>query len=537
MTYARLLVADPGRWRAAATAWRALAQWTGRRAEELVPLTARMRAAWFGAASAAATVRLDTLRRGLQTARLGWWEADQALSEFAAGLSRAKALLDAAVALAGRNGLTVDADGGVHAPIGPPGVHPPVGVPGGDGVRETATATAIGVALTLAARADARAAGRLADIVTATADPVGPPSGGSVLPPCGASPADVRRWWDALTPAERRWLVTAESATIGALDGVPATYRDMANRLRLDEQRAEVDRALAAADGGERRRLRELRTGLGFLADRLDDGDGPRAYLLRLDLAGEGRAVVALGDPDSADNVLTHVPGMTADLASLHGELIRAERVAVRAQQLAPQESTSAVLWLDYDAPDFVHEAASPGQAVAGAQGLQRFQDGLRVTHDGPAAHRTVLGHSYGSLVVGVAAAQPGLAADSVVFVGSPGVGVDAAAQLQAPAGQVWSTTSRTDVIQYAAVSPGSLLADVVRAAAVPVAGPVMAFGLPEDDLYFGRNPSDAAFGARVFASQTDAGHLGYWDPGRPALDNLARITLGGSHQSQVTRP
>ena len=52
-----------------------------------------------------------------------------------------------------------------------------------------------------------------------------------------------------------------------------------------------------------------MRDGLNALADRLADGDGPRGYLLRLDLAGEGRAVVALGDPDRADNVLTHVRG------------------------------------------------------------------------------------------------------------------------------------------------------------------------------------------------------------------------------------
>jgi pimeloyl-ACP methyl ester carboxylesterase len=148
-----------------------------------------------------------------------------------------------------------------------------------------------------------------------------------------------------------------------------------------------------------------------------------------------------------------------------------------------------------------------------------------------------VLGHSYGSLVVGVAAAHSGLAADSVVFVGSPGVGVDAVSQLHVPAGQVWSTTSRSDVIQYTALAPGALLTDVVRAVAMPVIGPLVGFGRPADDLWFGHNPSDEAFGARVFASQPDAGHLRYWDPGRPALDNLARITLGGAYQAQVTPP
>jgi hypothetical protein len=299
----------------------------------------------------------------------------------------------------------------------------------------------------------------------------------------------------------------------------------MANRLLLDERRAELDRAIAGARGHDRNRLRAMRDGLNVLTDRLADGDGPRAYLLRLDLAGDGRAVVALGDPDRSADVLTQVPGMTADLASYNGELSRAERVAERAAELAPATATSAVLWLDYDAPDFVDEAASPRQAEAGAAGLTRFQDGLRAGHLDRTAHQTVLGHSYGSLLVGSAAAQPGLQADDVVFVGSPGVGVDSAKELHA--GQVWSTTSRSDVIQHLPEAPSSLVGDLAIAALSPVPGGLAVFGRPEDDLWFGTNPSDPKFGAHVFASQPDGGHLGYWDRGGPALDAITEITVG----------
>jgi hypothetical protein len=336
----------------------------------------------------------------------------------------------------------------------------------------------------------------------------------------------VRQWWDTLTPAQRRWLVVTDAAWVGALDGVPVAFRDAANRLLMDRREADLDAAAPVARGRDRDRLDELRGGLRTLSERLARPDGPRAYLLRLDLAGDGRAVVALGDPDRAGNVLTHVPGMTADLVSYGGELSRAERVAVRAAELRPAASTSTVMWLDYDAPDFVDEAAGAGRARAGATVLRHFQDGLRATHDG-AARLTVLGHSYGSLVVGHAAVVPGLAADSVVFVGSPGVGVDTAADLHMPAGHVWSTTSRSDVIQYAPVAPTSLIGDLVTAGTVPIAGPAIAFATPEDALWFGRNPSDPSFGARVFPSQPDAGHSGYWDRGRPALDAITAIVLG----------
>ena len=95
---------------------------------------------------------------------------------------------------------------------------------------------------------------------------------------------------------------------------------------------------------------------------------------------------------------------------------------------------------------------------------------------------QTVLGHSYGSLVVGQAADGHGggpsggvtghvgnggssrLDADSIVFVGSPGVGAGSAAELRVPGGEVWATTARNDVIQWAAVSPVGLVHDVALA-------------------------------------------------------------------------
>jgi hypothetical protein len=103
---------------------------------------------------------------------------------------------------------------------------------------------------------------------------------------------------------------------------------------------------------------------------------------------------------------------------------------------------------------------------------------------------------------------------------------VESAAQLHLPPGQVWSSTSRSDDIQYTAVTPSALLRNVAETAFLPGAAP-LTFGQPKDDLWFGRNPSDPAFGAHTFTSQPDAGHLGYWDRDRPALDALATITLG----------
>jgi hypothetical protein len=491
ITYARLRATDPGRWLATALAWRRWAAMAGALCAEFGPLLTRLRDSWSGPAAEAAMARLGALRRRAAYFRVVCWRADQALSEFAAALTRARGLLDRACVTAQRSGLVIDDFGTVHA-------HP-----GKDEAIRSVTSD-LTTALTVAAEADTTATTRLSTL----ADMSSPPAP-AAFPPCTATPGEVRRWWEQWTPAERTWLLVTSPAAFADTGGIPIADRDVANRLLLDDARLELDRMRAA--GADRGRVRDLRDGLDGLTARLEDEGGLRAYLIGLGLDGEGRAVVALGDPDRAAGVLTHVPGMTSDLKSLGGELTRAERVAVRAGELGPAESASAVLWLDYDAPDFVHEAASDRQARAGAPELTRFQEALRATHEGVPAHQTVLGHSYGSLVVGEAAAAGGLAADAVVFVGSPGVGVDSASDLRFPADRVWSTTSFTDPIQYAAVAPKDLLPDGQR------------------HLWFGRNPSEPGFGARVFPSQFDAGHLGYWERGGPALDALARIALGGT--------
>lgn len=529
VTYAQLWRASPPRWSAAAAAWRSVATLSAERSAELGAHASALDRFWSGPAARSARACLSRLAARLDATRPGWWSVDQALSRYAVELVRAKAMLAGAVEDAQRAGLTVDADGVVRPGPGPL-----------DAARDRAVpdaAARIGAALTVAADADRQTARQLADLAAAAGAgwPMSPPRD---RPPGDAEPATVRRWWTGLTDEQRRWLVVHEPALVGRLDGVPAAARDQANRLRLDARRTELVAAHAAAvragHGRSAAPLADLLHSLDGLATRLAADTSPRGYLLAFDPRGDGRAVVALGDPDTADNVLTYVPGMTAALADMDGELDRAARVAAAAHAVGPTERTAAVLWLDYDAPDFVDEAAGVRQAREAGPALHRFQEGLLATQVGPPAHHTVLGHSYGSLVVGATAARYGLAADSVVFVGSPGVGVDSAASLGMPAGQVWASTSQSDPIQYAARAPASMAVHLALTPGVPALGVAAMLAGPGHELWFGRNPVDPSFGARVFTSQPDAGHVDYWEPGRPALDALARITLGGTHQAAV---
>ncbi|SCG55069.1 alpha/beta hydrolase [Micromonospora coxensis] len=389
-------------------------------------------------------------------------------------------------------------------------------------------AAAVREALALADAADREAAARLDELAAAgrTGWVTPPPPG---RPAAGASPASVRAWWAGLTPAQRRWLVLHEPGRVGRLDGVPVAARDQANRLLLADRRDALsadlrDLSSGPGDRAARRRVEAALAGLDGLDGRLAVTGPPRAYLLGLDERGDGRAIVALGNPDRSAQVLTYVPGMTADLADAPGELSRAARVLGRCAGVAPGEETAAVLWLDYDAPDFLHEAAWPAQARDAGPALHHFQEGLRATHEGPPARQTVLGHSYGSVVVGNAARDHGLAADALVFVGSPGVGVDRAEALRLPSGQVWASTAADDVIRW--VEPPAQLTGRAALATSPLATAVSLLRPDDHELWFGHDPADPGFGGRTFPSAR-YGHIGYWEPDNPALDGMARIVLG----------
>ncbi|MFI7219030.1 alpha/beta hydrolase [Micromonospora maritima] len=525
--YAQLWRADPGAWLAAGASWRGLVGPVRRRADGLAARVGTLRPAWSGIASTAAQRRIGELRSALTDVLPALVEADQALAELGARLGAAKARLGAEVARAESGGLLVDRHGAVRPPPGRPVDRAgPAVVRARAGIRD---------ALTLAAAADREAAGRLAELTTAAG------RGWVSVPPAwrpgpGAGPAEVSRWWNGLTPAERRWLVGREPDRVGRLDGVPVTARDQANRLLLADRREELlarrhalSRPLPAAPFEVDRRARlagveaALR-GLDGLAERLAAPGPPRAYLLGLDPAGDGRAVVALGNPDRAGAVLTYVPGMTSDLADAPAELGRAARVLERCHTIGPGAETAALLWLDYDAPDLLTDAAGARRAEDAGPALHRFQEGLRATHEGPPARQTVLGHSYGSVVVGTAARDHGLGADALVFVGSPGVGVDHAAELRMPAGQVWAATASDDVIRMA--RPPDELARRALLAGTPL-GPALAALDPHPGrLWFGADPSGPGFGGRRFPSGPH-GHTGYWDPDNPALDGMARIVLG----------
>ncbi|HET9953499.1 MAG TPA: alpha/beta hydrolase [Polyangiaceae bacterium] len=363
------------------------------------------------------------------------------------------------------------------------------------------------------------------------------------IPKPGTDATAVRTWWNGLPESERQRLIQQDPAAVGQLDGVPAAARDEANRILLarapselkaqqEALQAELRRELASPSANMSRvnhlhaeieRVQRNIQGVEALNDRLSHTGGEakgQALLLGFDTRGEGHAIVASGDPDHAGNVVTYVPGTTAKLAGIGGDQLRSDRMANRANEIDPASHTVGVTWLGYDAPQSIPSAASDRYAKEGSEALSDFQAGLRATHEGPPSHNTVIGHSYGSTVVGVAAHDHGLSADEMVFVGSPGVGVDHAKDLGIDAQHVWSSHAPNDPIQYTEVGSAT--------------GPLIGTP-PPSRMPFGINPSSSEFGARTFTSQS-GGHSGYWDTtaagsgeytASTSLDNIAHIVVG----------
>lgn len=350
----------------------------------------------------------------------------------------------------------------------------------------------------------------------------------------GGGPAAVRAMWSSMTSAQQADMVARNPQMVGGADGIPTVVRDQANRSLLARERQSLLARLRDAEGaaaatkgqpgarhGERAaRAEELRQALAGL-DRLDQQlSKPNKYLLGLDATanGRGHAIIASGNPDTADNVVTSVPGTYSDLGDAMDYVDRNDRLIQQAEQFAPGKETAAVTWAGYDSPPSLPDASNGDFAEKAKGDLARFQEGLRVTHEGPPSHNTVLGHSYGSTVVGYAARDHGVAADDIAFIGSPGVGVEQAKDLGVPPEHVWSGTSGEDIIDTY----------------TPSLNP-MDIGDGADNHWFGMNPSDPQFGGQSLATDPNAGHSDYWNR-RESLDAMAQV-VAGSREQGVGKP
>ncbi|MGW1468248.1 alpha/beta hydrolase [Streptomyces sp. NPDC002308] len=354
--------------------------------------------------------------------------------------------------------------------------------------------------------------------------------------PYQASASERKEWWAGLPQELRDEYLATYPDIIGNLDGIPALVRDAANRDNLQLLIGKLE----GLDGGEADGTEGKLEALRLIAEQLDvplkPGDPPM-YLLGIGDEGNGRAIVAYGNPDASKNVAAYVPGLNTGLDAKFAkdDLKRVRDMTIGAQYHSP--SSSAIAWLGYDAPQSFDGWSS--LAVAGARRAEKggvafneFMDGVSVTNQNGNPHFTAIGHSYGSRTVGAATQEgkgiPGV--DDIVLVGSPGVGVERAQDLGVGKGHVFVGAAENDPVTKIP-SKGRLLTGVAGSQ------------LFHDELWFGKDPASASFGARrfqvdegpsVFSSEGVAGaHSDYFSPERDAVSagNIALVIAGRSEK------
>lgn len=538
--YQDLLRARPDRQLAAAAEWRRLAADCVAHHQEFAAVVAGMGRLWHGPAATAASRRITVTRDDL-AAQFERLPAGAAVMEgHARRVAELQQRLRAVVAAVAHAPIVVDSAGRVA-------LAPCTGTP--EQLRHWAalrdqTADRIVALLAEATALDQATTAKLASLGPAGATATQLATAGAVVTEqdirmLPADPRAVNQWWNALSVFEQQYILRQHPEWIGMRDGIPCVARDQANRVLLDREtnrltsrRDQLRAQLAGTPIGRqtldtvnamRAELADLDaklTSLGQIRDRLGDtGPGrPRAYLLGLDTHGNGRAIVAVGNPDQAAHVATYVPGTFSGLGDLKTDLRRTELMQQEATARSDGAVTSVIMWVGYDAPQSLPLAGREHYADQAKEDLDRFQDGLRVTHEGPRSHNTVLGHSYGSTVVGFAARDHRLDVDEIMFAGSPGVGVDHARDLHLPPGHVWSTTAQNDVIRQ------------TRWASVEWSTPSNPEPLPH-----GANPSRPEFGNQPFHSDPgvpfyrdlEQAHTAYWQEGSTSLKSMGGIIAG----------
>ena len=235
-------------------------------------------------------------------------------------------------------------------------------------------------------------------------------------------------------------------------------------------------------------------------------------HFLFFDPAGDGQTAEVFGDLTTASRIAILVPGVATTLVDfergLGGVARRAPGVQGRTlyQQLSKRDRDVAVIsWLGYDPPEGVGlAAATEGRARAGARRLTTFV--RDVQRQRPDATVTLIGHSYGSLVVGLAARDLPEVPD-VIALGSPGMGVGQAADLGGA--HVWSALAPHDWIR--------------RLPQVRVLG-----------LGLGTRPSSPGFGATALPTDGVAGHDYYLVEGSATLRAVTDIVLSGGPRHEV---
>jgi pimeloyl-ACP methyl ester carboxylesterase len=225
---------------------------------------------------------------------------------------------------------------------------------------------------------------------------------------------------------------------------------------------------------------------------------------------GNGYRVEVVGDLATARHVAVLVPGADTTPSTfdtgLGGVLRRAPGWQAHQLATAAGPGTAVVAWLGYDPPDGVNRSAVRSErAEAGAVNLVAYLDQLATQY--PHATVTVIGHSYGTVVLGYAAARLPATVTDLVAIASPGMDVSRAADLHTHA-RLWAGSDRSDW--------------TLRLPDLRILG-----------AGHGTNPTRPGVGALPLDVHDADGHDGYFVPGTVSLASIARVVDGAQAVAQ----
>jgi len=325
---------------------------------------------------------------------------------------------------------------------------------------------------------------------------------------------DVTMWWTSLDADHRFALRSASPRLVGNLDGIPYIVRDLANREVLGQTIDDLT-AMIAGDSG-RTMIETAKQQLKMLQSidaALGSGQSqPARTLMTLDVNGQGRAAIVLGDLRTADYVSYLVPGMFFTIENQMGDWADAA-ARLHDEQLSwlelfgqPNSTVATIAWIGYDTPNLTN-VGSIENAEQGRDTLANSLTGLQALRSGDEPYLSVVAHSYGSTAALLALQEYDFQIDALALVGSPGSAATSVSELHVRNGNVFVGEAAWDPIPNSA--------------------------------YFGSDPGSASYGAKPMgvgggidaitreALLASVGHNEYFSAGTESMRNFALIGIG----------
>ncbi len=330
-------------------------------------------------------------------------------------------------------------------------------------------------------------------------------------------PRLVTVWWGLMQPAAQESLLKSAPQLVGNLEGVPYTMRNVANRTYLQDTIDGLN-AIINSDGrvvaeDARRHLHMLE---GVHAALGPSNAKPQRTLLTLDVTGQGKAAIVLGDLRTADYVSYLIPGMfftvdgqmgdwTDAAARLYDDQVSWLKLFATEGSADGKATIATVAWLGYDTPNLT-DVGGPEKAYLGRDLIAHAVEGLQAMRGGNEPYVSLLAHSYGSTAALMALTEYNFQVDALALVGSPGSSAQSVNQLHVRTGNVYVGEASWDPV------PNSSF-----------------FGSDPGSTSYGAKPMGVSGGLDIITHELllgSTGHNEYFGAGTESMRNMALIGI-----------